>query len=136
MTVGVGYKVSEANLILAAQFRTAGYAAYQGPSGGYFIQLHTAEPGPNGTTAVANSGRRVALGAMAVPSAGQTSNLADITFAAVTSTQPYTHYSAWDASGAGAGNFKFDGPLTGTGTVGQDFVIAAGDLVAQLNTDT
>lgn len=134
MAVGVGFDVGTANAILAAMFRTAGFAAYSGPAGGYYIMLHTAEPGPNGTTAPANSSRRVAIGAMSVPSAGATHNNADITFAAVTATQTYTHYSAWDASTAG--NFMFDGTLTGTGTIGQDFVIAATDLVASLLVDT
>lgn len=138
MAVGVGFNDTTANAVLAAMFRTALFAPYQGPAGGYYIQLHTLEPGPAGTTSASttNSGRRVALGPMLSPTNGTSHNLNDITFAAVTATQTYNYYSAWDNATPGAGNFMFDGTLTGTGTIGQDFVIAATDLVASLLIDS
>lgn len=144
----LGFKPSVADLAIGAMFRCAGYAAFIGPVGGYFIQMHTGEPGTLGTANVANLGRRVAAGSGAVgthwtPGAGvnlgTVTNAQIITFAAVNvpggGTQAYTHYSSWDASGVGAGNFMFDGLMSGTATHLQDFIIDIGGLVMSFLVD-
>lgn len=123
-----GLNDTELNKILAAFFRTAGYVAYSGPAV-RAIQLHTANPGPNGTTAVTNAGRRIAISAMSVPSAGITSNLALMKFVACTVTATITFATIWDSLTVGAGTFIDSCPMTGAMLSGQDFDINIGDFV-------
>lgn len=136
-----GYPVAVANAILLAQFHGTAYqgVASRSPGGGtapgtsWFVQLHTSDPGVNGTTGVANSGRRVALGSVAV-SAGQGTNANDIVFVAVTTNQTYQGISFWDTATVGGGNLLETGGLVGSGTAGNDFTISAGQITFSLLT--
>lgn len=124
-----GLKPSVANAILTALFHGT---AYQGPANLY-VQLHTSDPGANGTTGVANAGRRVALGTMTV-SAGAGTNNADIVFTAVASTQTYAAVSLWDSVTVGGGNYILTGGIVGQATAGNDFTISAGQLSISIST--
>lgn len=93
-----------------------------------YIQLHTADPGGAGTTAVAGNATRklVSFGAAA---SGAISNDAAITWTTgeVDTSEDYTHWTLWTA--AAAGTFLMSGPLTANAvTTGDEFTIPAGEL--------
>jgi hypothetical protein len=91
-----------------------------------YIQLHTADPGAAGTTAVATETTRklVSFGAA---SSGAISNDADITWSGIAGSQDATHWTLWTASSAGT--FLGSGTITANAyTAGDTYVIPAGDL--------
>lgn len=81
-----------------------------------FVQLHTADPGSAGTTAVSSTTARQALG-FAAASAGSMalSGTPSWTSWAGTNGEVVTHLSAWSASSAGT--FYFSVVLTASKTV-------------------
>lgn len=95
-----------------------------------WIQLHTADPGSAGTTAVAgNATRKDLSAAMGTAASGAITNTAAITWTTgeVDTSEDYTHWSLWDASTAG--NFLMSGTVTANAvTVGDEFTIPIGDL--------
>jgi len=98
-----------------------------------YIQLHTADPGAAGTTAVAGNATRkqVSFGAA---SGGAISSDAAVTWTTgeVDTSEDYTHYSLWDASTAG--NFIGSGTVTANAvTAGDTFTIASGDIDLSLS---
>lgn len=101
-----------------------------------WIQLHTADPGAAGTTAVAgNATRKDLTAAMGTASSGAITNTAAITWTTgeVDTSEDYTHWSLWDASTAG--NFLCSGTMTANAvTVGDEFTIPIGDLDASFAT--
>lgn len=93
-----------------------------------WIQLHTADPGAAGTTAVAGNATRkqVSFGA---PAGGLMSNDTAITWTTgeVDTSEDYTHISLWTASTAGT--FLGSGLMTANAVVvGDQFTIPIGDL--------
>lgn len=95
----------------------------------FWIQLHTADPGVAGTTAIAGNATRkqVSFGA-AVGSTGLISNDVAVTWTTgeVDTSEDYTHWSAW--SGV-AGSFVCSGTMTANAVVAADqFTIPIGDL--------
>lgn len=64
-----------------------------------YVQLHTADPGASGTTAVANASTRNAI-TFAAASSG-TLSLATLSAFTGTATETITHISLWSASTAG-----------------------------------
>lgn len=91
-----------------------------------YIQLHTADPGASGTTAVATETTRKAV-SFGAASGGAISNDADITWTSISGSQDATHFSLWDASSAG--NFLGSGTITANAyTAGDTFTIPSGDL--------
>ena len=95
-----------------------------------WIQLHTADPGSAGTTAVAgNATRKDLSAAMGTAASGAITNTAAITWTTgeVDTSEDYTHWSIFDASTAG--NFLLSGTMTANAvTVGDEFTIPIGDL--------
>jgi hypothetical protein len=94
----------------------------------FWIQLHTAEPGVDGTTAVAGNATRkqVSFGAA---SGGTIANDTAVSWTAgeVDTSEDYTHWSAWTASTAGT--FLCSGTVTANAvTSGDTFSIPIGDL--------
>jgi hypothetical protein len=84
-----------------------------------WIQLHTGDPGPNGTSNVAteNTRKQVVWGS---PSGGVMSNSAVVSWGNVPASEDFTHYSAWNASSSG--DFGFSGDITANAvTAGDDF---------------
>lgn len=101
-----------------------------------WIQLHTADPGASGTTAVAgNATRKDLTAAMGTAASGAISNTAAITWTTgeVDTSEDYTHWALFDASTAG--NFLCSGTMTANAvTVGDEFTIPIGDLDLTLST--
>lgn len=101
-----------------------------------WIQLHTADPGAAGTTAVAgNATRKDLTAAMGTAASGAITNTAAITWTTgeVDTSEDYTHWSLFDASTAGT--FLCSGTMTANAvTVGDEFTIPVGDLDASFAT--
>lgn len=101
-----------------------------------WIQLHTADPGAAGTTAVAgNATRKDLSAAMGTAASGAITNTAAITWTTgeVDTSEDYTHWSIFDASTAG--NFLLSGTMTANAvTSGDEFTIPIGDLDIALGT--
>jgi len=95
-----------------------------------WIQLHTADPGSAGTTAVAgNATRKDLTASMGTAASGLISNNVAITWTSgeVDTSEDYTHWSLFDASTAGT--FLCSGTMTANAvTVGDEFTIPSGDL--------
>jgi len=95
-----------------------------------WIQLHTADPGASGTTAVAgNATRKDLTASMGTAASGLISNNVAITWTAgeVDTSEDYTHWALFDASTAGT--FLCSGTMTANAvTVGDEFTIPSGDL--------
>ena len=128
MAVGLASAVS--NAWLNALGNAANYTA---PTA-FWIQLHTADPGSAGTTAVAGNATRkqVSFGSAA---SGAIANDAAIewTSGEVDTSEDYTHWAAFDASTAG--NFLCSGTMTANAvTTGDEFTIPVGDLDLTLST--
>lgn len=94
----------------------------------FWIQLHTADPGAAGTTAIAGNATRkqVSFGAA---SGGAIANDTAVSWTSgeVDTSEDYTHWSAWTASSAGT--FLWSGTVTANAvTAGDTFSIPIGDL--------
>lgn len=102
------------------------FATYQ------FMQLHNGQPGPNGTSNVANSGTRASIAAAVAPAAaGVMTSDADVDWTAVSTSETYTHCSFWTL--ASGGTFGFSGTVTANPvSSGDNFKIPAGQLVASV----
>ena len=93
-----------------------------------YIQLHTADPGSAGTTAVAGNATRKSV-SFGTASSATISNDAAIAWTSgeVDTSEDYTHWSLWDASTVG--NFLGSGTVTANAIVtGDTFTIPIGDL--------
>jgi hypothetical protein len=89
-----------------------------------YIKLHTADAGEDGTTAAATNATRQST-AWATASAGSIAISASITWTNVSTSETYSHWSAWDASTAG--NCLWTGALSASAavTAGDTFQITA-----------
>lgn len=119
--MAVGISAFSANALFNALGNNTSFAVAQA-----YIQLHTADPGANGTTSVATETTRktVSFGAAA---SGAISNDAAIEWTNIAGSQDATHFSLWDASSAG--NFLGSGTITANAyTAGDTFTIPTGDL--------
>lgn len=96
---------------------------------GFFVQLHTGDPGVAGTTTVASNAVRH-TGTFSTATGGAITTTADITWTSVSATETYSYVSFWDSSTAGAGTFLASDNLeTARGvTAGDSFTISAGDI--------
>ena len=101
-----------------------------------WIQLHTADPGSAGTTAVAgNATRKDLTAAMGTASGGAITNTSAITWTTgeVDTSEDYTHWALFDASTSGT--FLLSGTMTANAvTVGDEFTIPIGDFDASFLT--
>jgi hypothetical protein len=131
--MATGLSVTNANAFLDWLFN--GTAMPTAPAGTW-IQLHTADPGAAGTTAVAgNATRKDLRAAMAAAASGGITNDVAVTWTTgeVDTAEDYTHWSAWTASSAGT--FLWSGTMTANAVlVGDQFTIPIGDFDAALNT--
>lgn len=129
--MAVGLSATNANAFLEWMFN--GTAMPAAPAN-IWIQLHTADPGAAGTTAVAgNATRKDLTAAMGAASGGAITNTSAITWTTgeVNTSEDYTHVSFWTASTAGT--FLGSGLMTANAvTVGDEFTIPVGDLDASL----
>ena len=97
-----------------------------------WIELHTADPGSAGTTAVAgNATRKDTTNAYAPATGGAATSDVDIdwTDGEVDTTEDYTHFALFDASSAG--NFGSSGTITANSVnaSGDAFSILSGGIV-------
>lgn len=91
-----------------------------------FVQLHTAAPGPAGTTAVATEADRMAV-TWGTAAAGAMTTTTDAEWTSVAGTEDYTRISVWTL--ASGGSCGFTGLVTANPVVaGDTFTIAASDL--------
>lgn len=127
--MATGIAAGVANAILDALCRSV---AWSQPAA-FYVQLHTADPGAAGTTAVATENTRVAA-TFSAAAGGAITNSADIDWTAVAATETYSHVSFWSA--AAAGTFLGSDALAAPKAVdaGDDFTIAAGELDISLGT--
>ena len=99
------------------------------PVAAVWLKLHTGDPGSAGTSNAAGNTTRKQVTFGSASSGGAISNTADITWSTgeVTTSEDYSHYSAWTASTAGT--FLFSGVITANAvTAGDQFTIPTGDL--------
>lgn len=93
-----------------------------------FVQLHTADPGAAGATAVAGNATRKSV-SFAAAASGSMASDADTTWTTgeVDTSEDYTHFSLWDASTAG--NFMWSGTVTADPvTAGNEFRFPSGSF--------
>lgn len=121
--MAVGLASGIANSILDALCRSV---AWSEPAG-FFVKLHTGDPGAAGTSNAATETDRVEATCSAA-SAGAITNSAALEWTAVAATETYTHVSFWSASSAGT--FLGSDQLAASKAVdaGDDFTIPIGDL--------
>lgn len=95
-----------------------------------WIKLHTGAPGAAAASnAAGNTTRKQASWAAASSGAATTSAL--LQWTNVSTSEDYSHFSAWSASSGGS--FGFSGTVTANAvTAGNTFEIAAGDLDVSL----
>ena len=89
-----------------------------------YIKLHTADAGEDGTTSAAANTTRVAA-AWSAAATGSIATSATISWINVSTTETYTHWSAWD--NISAGNCLWTGALAASAavTAGDTFEITA-----------
>jgi hypothetical protein len=121
--MATGLAAGQANAILDAICRSV---AYSDPAS-FNLKLHLGDPGAAGTSNPAVETTRKAVTFSAAAS-GAITNSADVTWTSVSTTETYTHVSAW--SDIAAGTFVLSDALEvpRAMTAGQDFTIPAGDL--------
>lgn len=83
-----------------------------------YLKLHTGDPGEDGTANAATEATRQVV-PFAAASGGSMASSAAVTWTNVSTTETYTHWSAWDASTGG--NCLWSGALSASASV------AAGD---------
>jgi hypothetical protein len=96
-----------------------------------WIKLHTGDPGTAGTNnAATETTRKQAF--FTTPSFGYSETSADLDWVNVSTTETYTHWSAWSASSGGTFLFsdQFDTPIAMT--AGGDFSVLTGDIWFEL----
>lgn len=121
--MAVGLAVGQANAILDALCRSV---AYSDPAG-FFLKLHTGDPGAAGTTNAATETTRQATTFSAAASGAITTS-ADTTWTNVSTSETYSHWSAWSANVAGTFLCSDALNVAKAVTAGDTFTIAAGDL--------
>lgn len=91
-----------------------------------WIKLHVGDPGAAGTSNPAGNTTRQQA-SFGAASSGAIANDAALTWTNVSTSEDYTHYSAWTASTSGT--FEFSGTVTANAvTAGDTFTIPIGDL--------
>ena len=122
--MATGLAPATANSLLDALVNAANYTA---PTA-VWLQLHTADPGAAGTTAVAtNTTRKDITVAFSAAAAGAVTNDVAVTWTSVPASEDYTHCTAWSASSAGT--FYWSSAITANAvTTGDTFTLAVGDI--------
>lgn len=110
----------------AALEHVTGRTAMTSPAG-LFVQLHTGDPGDDGTAAVANLSTRTAAGAFSAAASGATDNDAAIAFTG-TATETISHASVHDAATNGNAYWNFNVDTPQAVAVSEAIEFGAGDL--------
>jgi hypothetical protein len=122
--MAVGPSAAVANAILNAYWNATNITA---PTA-VWIELHTADPGASGTTAVAlNTTRKDITAVMAAASGGAVTSDTLVSWTNVSDTEDYTHWATFSASSAGT--FYWSGTITANAvTAGDTFNLNVGDI--------
>lgn len=91
-----------------------------------YVKLHTGDPGEDGTANAATEATRKAVSWTAA-SGGSMSSSATLSWANVSTTETYTHWSMWDTVGPTGGNCLWTGALSSSAavTAGDTFEITS-----------
>jgi hypothetical protein len=102
---------------------TTGKTAWTMPTNVY-IKLHTADAGEDGTTSAATNTTRI-VATWATAASGSIATAATISWTNVSTTETYSHWSAWD--NISAGNCLWTGALSASAavTAGDTFEITS-----------
>lgn len=95
---------------------------------GFFIKLHTADPGVAGATAAFGDATRQAATFAAAAADGTITTSADVNWTNVTAAGVVTHVSFWSASTGGIFLGSDDLAVSRTLAIGDNFTILAGDV--------
>lgn len=92
-----------------------------------YIKLHLADPGEDCTTSPAANTTRVAVPSWGTAASGSIASSATISWSNVSTTETYTHWSAWDTVGPTGGNPIWYGALSASAavTAGDTFEITS-----------
>lgn len=121
--MAVGLASGVANSILDALCSSV---AWSEPAG-FFVKLHTGDPGAAGAGSPAGETTRQAA-TFSGASNGTITNSGAVTWTNVSTAETYSHVSFWSASTAGTFLGSDDLATPRTVAVGDTFTIAAGDL--------
>ena len=127
--MAVGLSATQANGILDAIGNATNYTA---PTA-IWIKLHTGDPGSAGTSNAATETTRQQA-SFGSASSGVIATDADLVWEDVSTTETYSHISAWTASTAGTFIFSDDLAASKAVTAGDTFTIATGDLTVTIST--
>ena len=95
---------------------------------GFYIKLHTADPGVDGTNAPFGDATRKAATFAAAASDGTITTSADINWTNVTAAGTVSHVSFWDAASGGVFLGSDDLAVSRVLAIGDNFTILAGDV--------
>jgi hypothetical protein len=95
---------------------------------GFFLKLHTADPGAAGATAAFGDATRQAATFSAAAADGTITNSADVNWTNVTAAGTVTHVSFWSAASGGTFLGSDDLATPRTLSIGDNFTILAGDV--------
>lgn len=127
--MATGIASGQADAILDAYCRSV---AYSDPAG-FFVKLHTGDPGAAGASNAFGDTTRVAP-TFSAASGGAITTSADTTWTSVSTTGTVSHISFWSASSAGTFLGSDDLASAKGLNAGDNFTIAAGDLDITLGT--
>lgn len=121
--MATGLASGQADAILDALCRSV---AYSDPAG-FFVKLHTGDPGAAGASNAAGETTRQSV-TFSAASGGAITNSAAVTWTNVSTTETISHVSFWSANAAGT--FLGSDALNSSRslTAGDTFEIAIGDL--------
>lgn len=122
MAVGLASGIAQS--ILNALCRNV---AWTQPAG-FFIKLHTADPGSAGATAAFGDATRQAATFSAAATDGTITTSADTNWTNLSAAGTITHVSFWSASTAGTFLGSDDLATPRTVAIGDNFTILAGDV--------
>lgn len=98
-----------------------------------YIQLHTGDPGSDGTSNVASNSTRKEVD-WAAASGGSIASQADIEWGTgETATETISHFSIWDAATTGTFLLSGDVDPDDSVTAGNTYTIASGDLTVSFS---
>jgi hypothetical protein len=95
---------------------------------GFFLKLHTADPGAAGATAAFGDATRQSATFAAAATDGTITNSADVNWVNVTAAGTVTHVSFWSAASGGTFLGSDDLATPRLLAVGDNFTILAGDV--------
>ncbi len=122
--MATGLSAAIAQSILNALCRNV---AWTQPAG-FFLKLHTADPGAAGATAAFGDATRQAATFAAAASDGTITTSADVNWTNVSAAGTVTHVSFWSAVTAGTYLGSDDLATPRTLAIGDNFTILAGDV--------